>query len=78
VAFVCRENTLRQKSDGLFMLILRPDIEIKYFQNMKCFLTGEFIGYLAANNSIPILAFNSRHNQRGALVHKNCGKLFNI
>jgi hypothetical protein len=78
VAFICREYTLRQNSDGLLVLILSPDIGKIYFQNMKGFLTGESSGYPAAKNLIPILAFNSRHNQRGAFFKKKCGKLFNL
>jgi hypothetical protein len=44
------------------MLILGPDIEKMYLRNMKGFLTGEFSGYPAAKNLIPIIAFNSQHN----------------
>jgi len=78
VAFIRRENTLRQNSDGPLMLILGPDMERICFQKMQGFLTGEFSGYPAAKNLIPILAFNSRYNQRGALLQKKCGKLFNL
>ena len=60
------------------MLILGPDMEKINFRNVKCFLTREFSGYPAAKNLIPILAFDPRHNPRGALVHKKCGKLFNL
>jgi len=62
VAFICRENTLRQNSDEPLVLILSPDIKKKHFRDMKCFLTREFSGYPAAKNLIPILAFNPRHN----------------
>ena len=77
MAFIGRENTLRQNSDGLLVLILSPDIGKIYFQNMKGFLTGESSGYPAAKNLIPILGFNTRYNQREALLQKICGKPFN-
>jgi hypothetical protein len=78
VAFICRENTLRQNSDGPLVLILGPYMERIYFKNMKGFLTGEFSGYPAAKNLIPILAFNARHNQRDVPLQKKCEKLFNL
>jgi hypothetical protein len=78
VAFVCREYTLRQNSDGPLILILGLDMEKINFQNVKYFLTVEFSGYPAAKNLIPTIAFNPRHNQRGALLQKKCGKLFNL
>ena len=64
---MCQKNTLRQKSGGPLVLIIGPDMERLNLRNVKGFLTGEFSGYPAAKNLIPIIAFIARHNQRGLL-----------
>ncbi len=60
------------------MLVLCPDMGILNFKNMKGFLTVDFSRNPAAKNLILILGFNPRHNQRGILLQKKCGKLFNL
>ena len=38
---------------------------------MNSFLTLYFNGYPDAKNLIPVLSFNARHNQEGAILQKN-------
>ena len=78
MAFIGRENTMRQNSGGLLMLILGLDMEKIHFRNMKDFLPGEFSGYPTAKNLIPILAFINWHNQRGILLQKNVENRLNL